>query len=203
VHRHTPFTIRLKDRLLCDSTLQPLVLGIDPGSKTTGLALAREEDVPGSDSVVRHALWLAELGHRGQQVHSHLRQRAAFRRCRRSANLRYRAPRFINRRRPEGWLTPSLRSRVDNVLVWTARLRRWAPVARIALETVRFDTQQLQNPEIAGVEYQQGTLAGYELREYLLEKGGGSAPTATPRTSRCRSTTSCRKHAVAVIASAT
>jgi len=28
------------------------------------------------------------------------------------------------------------------------------------------------NPEIAGVEYQQGTLAGYELREYLLEKWG-------------------------------
>ena len=35
---------------------------------------------------------------------------------------------------------------------------------------MRFDTQALQRPEIMGTEYQQGTLAGYELREYLLEK---------------------------------
>jgi hypothetical protein len=37
---------------------------------------------------------------------------------------------------------------------------------------VKFDTQKLENPEIAGVEYQQGTLLGYEVREYLLEKWG-------------------------------
>jgi HNH endonuclease len=30
----------------------------------------------------------------------------------------------------------------------------------------------MENPEIRGVEYQQGTLAGYEAREYLLEKWG-------------------------------
>jgi hypothetical protein len=40
------------------------------------------------------------------------------------------------------------------------------------MELVRFDMQAMENPEIAGVEYQQGTLAGYELREYLLEKWG-------------------------------
>jgi len=32
--------------------------------------------------------------------------------------------------------------------------------------------QLLENPEISGIEYQQGTLAGYETREYLLEKWG-------------------------------
>jgi hypothetical protein len=30
--------------------------------------------------------------------------------------------------------------------------------------------QAMQNPEISGVEYQQGELQGYEVREYLLEK---------------------------------
>jgi hypothetical protein len=30
--------------------------------------------------------------------------------------------------------------------------------------------QKMENPDIAGVEYQQGTLHGYEVREYLLEK---------------------------------
>lgn len=47
---------------------------------------------------------------------------------------------------------------------------RYAPISGIAVETVRFDTQALQNPEISEVEYQQGELAGYEIREYLLEK---------------------------------
>jgi hypothetical protein len=37
---------------------------------------------------------------------------------------------------------------------------------------VKFDTQLLHDPEISGVEYQHGTLAGYEVREYLLEKWG-------------------------------
>src|SRR6202030_2743168 len=37
-------------------------------------------------------------------------------------------------------------------------------------ELVRFDMQAQENPDIQGQEYQQGTLAGYETREYLLEK---------------------------------
>ncbi len=44
------------------------------------------------------------------------------------------------------------------------------PIASISQELVRFDTQKLQNPEVNGVEYQQGELFGYEVREYLLEK---------------------------------
>jgi 5-methylcytosine-specific restriction endonuclease McrA len=77
-----------------------------------------------------------------------------------------------NRRRPDGWLPPSLESRLANVVTWVRRLCRLAPVTAISQELVKFDTQALVNPEIAGVEYQQGTLAGYELREYLLEKWG-------------------------------
>jgi len=38
------------------------------------------------------------------------------------------------------------------------------------MELARFDMQRIQNPEISGVEYQQGELMGYEVREYLLEK---------------------------------
>jgi 5-methylcytosine-specific restriction endonuclease McrA len=52
------------------------------------------------------------------------------------------------------------------------KLSRLAPLVQIAVETVRFDTQKMQKPEILGVEYQQGELVGYELREYLLEKWG-------------------------------
>ncbi len=81
------------------------------------------------------------------------------RRRRRSAKPRYRAPRFDNRFRQQGRLPPSLLSRIGNVLTWTDRYRRWAHVRRIEVERVRFATQLLQTPEIAGVAYQQGTRA--------------------------------------------
>ena len=63
-------------------------------------------------------------------------------------------------------------SRVANTATWLSRLQRVAPVASLSLELVRFDTQALVDPEISGVEYQQGTLYGYEVREYLLGKWG-------------------------------
>ncbi|MGI6081883.1 MAG: RNA-guided endonuclease IscB, partial [Limnochordia bacterium] len=112
----------------------------------------------------------ANLEHRGLQVRESLQRRRALRRSRRSRKLRYRPARFQNRRRPEGWLPPSLLSRVDNVKVWGERITRYAPVTSIHVETVRFDTQAMQNPEISGVEYQQGELQGYDVREYILEK---------------------------------
>ena len=83
-------------------------------------------------------------------------------------------PCWANRaRRPNcggKWLAPSVKSRVDNVSVWFGRLDRLSPVACAEIETVRFDTQKLQNPEIDGFEYQRGTLHGFEVKEYLLEK---------------------------------
>lgn len=166
VHRHIPFVIRLVDRLQADCLRQPVVIKIDPGSKVTGMALVRQH---GNEIAV---LTLIELVHRGAAIKKALQQRAAFRRRRRSANLRHRAPRFDNRTRREGWLPPSLQHRVDITMSWVNRLRRWLPVESLAVERVKFDMQKLQNPEISGVEYQQGQLVGYEVREYLLEKWG-------------------------------
>lgn len=165
VHKRAPFTIRLKERVGGD--VQAVRLKIDPGSRTTGIALLREGD---RDAKVLH---LAELHHK-RGVRKRMEQRRNYRRRRRSANLRYRAPRFRNRAssRRKGRLPPSLSSRVDQVASWVQRYRRLAPISAISVELARFDTQKLQNPEIDGVEYQQGELFGYEVREYLLEKWG-------------------------------
>lgn len=51
-----------------------------------------------------------------------------------------------------------------------AQIRNMAPITALSVEHVRFDTQKMQDPEIRGVEYQPGTLLGYEVREYLLEE---------------------------------
>ncbi len=168
VHKMRPFTIRLKDRTVETSSLQPIRIKIDPGSKTTGVTVIREGD---SNPEQQQVLALIEIEHRGEIIRNRLAQRRAFRRRRRN-QLRHRTPRFNNRTRPRGWLAPSLQHRVDTTLAWVARLRRLAPVTAIDMELVRFDTQVMQNPEISGIEYQQGELFGYEVREYLLEKWG-------------------------------
>ena len=98
-------------------------------------------------------------------------RRAMFRHGRRSRNIRYRPPRW-NRARKKGWLPPSLKHRVETSMTWVNRLMKLAPITDLAQELVRFDTQRMQNPEIEGVEYQQGTLFGYEVGEYLLAKWG-------------------------------
>ena len=172
VVRLAPFTIRLKDRI--GGAVQPLRLKLDPGSRVTGLAIVRESETcdPETGALVRveYGLWFAELEHRGQAIREALEKRRHYRRARRVRKTRYRAPRFLNRTRREGWLPPSLQHRLDTTVNWVERLQRLAPITALSQELVRFDTQALQNPEISGVEYQQGELAGYEVREYLLEK---------------------------------
>ncbi|MEV4383478.1 RNA-guided endonuclease IscB, partial [Streptosporangium sp. NPDC049644] len=165
--RHTPFVIRLKDRSAADSTVAGVQVGIDPGSRHTGLAVFTGH---GGSRAGRYSI---QLDHRGAAIRDRLSARAALRRGRRSRNLRHRAPRFLNRTRPQGWLAPSLRHRVETTMSWVARLTRWAPVTAVHVEKVSFDTHTLSaGKPLEGVEYQQGTLAGYEAREYLLTKWG-------------------------------
>jgi 5-methylcytosine-specific restriction endonuclease McrA len=162
VFRAKPFTIILIKRDQGD--LQDIECKIDPGSKKTGIALV------GHFRRGTRAIFAANLEHRGQKIKEALGARRAIRRSRRNRKTRYRKPRFDNRTRLKGWLPPSLRSRVENVTNWVKKLASRTPVTEISIETVRFDMQKIQNPEISGIEYQQGELYGYEIREYLLEK---------------------------------
>jgi 5-methylcytosine-specific restriction endonuclease McrA len=162
IFRRFPFTIILK-AAIPDPVVQPLRIKLDPGSRTTGLALVNE--------TTGEVVFAAELTHRGHQIKERLDQRRAVRHNRRARKTRYRQPRFKNRKnQKKGWLPPSLESRIANILTWVQRLCRSCPLTAISLELVKFDLQQMEHPEIAGVEYQQGTLQGYEAREYLLEK---------------------------------
>ncbi|MCG5061979.1 MAG: HNH endonuclease [Limnoraphis sp. WC205] len=158
VFRLYPFTIIL-NKEVADSS-ESLTLKIDPGSKVTGLAILSCSKL----------LWVAELIHRGQTIKAALESRRSLRRSRRNRHTRYRKPKFLNRTRTKGWLAPSLQHRVETTLTWVNKLSRLVPIRFIFQELVRFDLQQIENPEISGVEYQQGELVGYEVREYLLNK---------------------------------
>lgn len=168
-----PFTIRLKDRVA--GCVQTLRVKLDPGSKFTGMALVREtetiDDETGEVRKTTVVLNLYQINHRGSSISESLTSRKAMRGRRRS-NIRYRKARFNNRTKPTGWIAPSLQHRVDTTVNWVKKLIKLAPITSISQELVRFDTQLINNPEISGVEYQQGTLAGYSVKEYLLEKWG-------------------------------
>lgn len=161
VFRRYPFTIILK-REIITPTLPDLKLKIDPGSKTTGIAIVNQ--------ATGDIVFAAEITHRGQAVKASLDSRRTLRRGRRSRKTRYRKPRFYNRTRLNGWLPPSLQSRISNVETWVRRLIHIYPVSGLAMELVRFDMQLIENPDISGVEYQQGALAGFDVKEFLLIK---------------------------------
>ncbi len=163
VLKRYPFTIILKVSI-DEPAVAELRIKLDPGSQTTGIAIVNDQ----SGEVV----FAAELSHRGQAIKKSLDDRRGVRRGRRNRHTRYRKPRWQNRRRPKGWLPPSLQSRISNILTWVQRLARACHITNISMELVKFDMQLMENAEISGFEYQQGTLAGYEVREYLLQKWG-------------------------------
>ncbi len=99
VYRRFPFTIILKESRP-DSLLTPLRLKLDPGAKVTGIALVND--------TTGEVVFAAELKHRGFTIRDALTSRRQLRRGRRARKTRYRAPRFLNRTRPDGWLAPSV-----------------------------------------------------------------------------------------------
>ena len=144
-----------------------LQLRIDPGAKHTGIAITRDS-TDGSRAV---GLALV-INHRGRTIKSAMTKRRQMRRGRRYRKTRYRKPRFNNRTRPAGWLPPSLLSRLQNTLTWVRRLSKLLPITELHVETSVFDPQLLRDPEIQGIEYQQGPLYRTNLRAAVLHRDG-------------------------------
>ena len=156
-----PFTIRLRNRETGYTT--EVTLGVDSGYSKVGFsAVTQKEELLAGVLILRN------------DMSKKLEQKRNYRRNRRSRNTRYRPPRFDNRKREQGWLVPSLRHKKQAHITLIETIKTLVPVRRTELEVATFDTQLLQNPEISGIEYQQGTLQGYHIREYLLEKWGRS-----------------------------
>lgn len=158
VVKRQPFVIQLS--IIISNTSKSLKLGIDTGFQNLGFSVISPEK----------ELICGEVKLR-TDIPELLEKRSMYRRNKRN-RLRYRKSRFDNRNIPEGWLAPSIRHKVETTKNFIAFLMKYLPISEIIIETAKFDTQKLQNPEISGIEYQQGELQGYEIREYLLEKYG-------------------------------
>jgi hypothetical protein len=160
VVRMVPFTLQL----LYGSSgyKQEVSLGIDAGTHHIGVAATTEQPV----------LFEAEVKPR-TDIQELLATRRQFRRARRSRKTRYRKARFLNRRKPEGWLAPSVQHKVDAHLKTIRLVHGFLPVSRTTIEVAQFDIQKIKNPEISGEAYQQGSQLGFwNVREYVLWRDG-------------------------------
>ena len=160
VVQRCPFTIQL----LYESTThtQKINLGIDAGSKTIGISATTDSKV----------LYEAEVVLRNDIVEL-LSGRRALRNSRRSRKTRYRKPRFDNRKKPDGWLAPSIRQKIETHVTVVGNVMKILPVTKIIVETASFDIQKIKNPEIEGEGYQHGEqLDFWNVREYVLFRDG-------------------------------
>ena len=156
---YEPFTIQLNYEP-DTHIIQPMTLGVDSGAIHSGYSIANEHREYYSAEVVAR-----------DDISKRLSDRHMYRRNRRYRKTRYRKPRFNNRKnKKKGWLPPSLEQKVAVQLNEIDHLHHYFPIGKIIVETAEFDIQKIKNPNSSGIEYQQGTLQGYNIRNYLLEK---------------------------------
>lgn len=156
---YEPFTIQL-DYEPDTHIIQPMTLGVDSGAIHSGYSIANEHREYYSVEVIAR-----------DDISKRLSNRRMYRKNRRSWKTRYRKPRFNNRKnKKKGWLPPSLKQKVAVQINEINHLHRYFPIETIIVEVAEFDIQKIKDPNISGIEYQQGTLQGYNIRNYLLEK---------------------------------
>ncbi len=161
VIRREPFTIRLNYG--SSGYRQPVTLGVDAGSVHIGLsASTAKQELYSSDVQLRYDV--VEL----------LATRRELRRRRRGKKTRYRPNRFSNRKNiTVGWLSPSTRNKIDAHLKVVDNISKILSLTKIIVETASFDVQKIKNPDISGVEYQQGEQFNFRnVREYILFRDG-------------------------------
>lgn len=159
----TPFTIRLTTRT--KTYVQPVILGVDAGSKKIGLSASTKEE----------ELFAAEVTPRNDVVKK-LSTRRQFRRARRHRKTRHRKPRLNNRVRSKhkGWLAPSVEVKIQEHITVIKRVCGLVPVGKVVVETAEFDLQLLKAiedglPVPQGEDYQKGEMLGhYNVRQYVL-----------------------------------
>lgn len=161
VVRRTPFTIQLQYET-ATKIIQPISLGVDAGSRHIGLSATTEKKV----------LYESDIELRNDIVNL-LATRRENRCTRRNRKTRYRKARFDNRRKPEGWLAPSVRQKIECHLKVVSDVHKILPITKIVVEVASFDIQKIKNPNIEGTGYQQGDQLGFwNVREYVLYRDG-------------------------------
>jgi len=157
--KKTPFTIQLN--WLTEEQTQPVTLGIDTGYENVGVSAISE----------KKELFTAAVKLRTDIVKL-LSEKRQYRRTRRS-RLWHREPRFLNRKKEQDWLAPSVQHRLDSHIKIVNFTKSILPITSINVEVAAFDIQKIKNPDTSGTEYQNGVQKGFwNVREYVLHRDG-------------------------------
>lgn len=152
---YKPFTIQLT--IATGETKQDVDIGVDTGSSHIGICVRSNDKVFAKGEITLR-----------NDVKSLLDTRRLLRRNRRSRKTRYRQSRFLNRKKPDGWLPPSVQSKVSNEFMWIDRFCSLVPNPRLHIEVGKFDVAKMINPDIEGKEYQEGQAKGYYGVRYFV-----------------------------------
>lgn len=150
--RHSPFfTIQLL-RLTKKTITRHLTLGIDTGYNYIGYSVI--------DSKTKKEIIGGQL-ELDIKMPKRLEARSMYRTNRRN-RLRHRKAKFDNRKRKAGWLPPSTKRQVETHIKLINKLVEILPIQTINLELGNFDMAKINNPDIKGVEYQNGVQHGFD-----------------------------------------
>lgn len=152
VVKRTPFTIQLLYLPKTHCT-QDVTLGVDAGGSIVGLSATTD----------KKELFSAEVKVRND-IPELMTERSEARRSRRG-RLRHRKARFKNRKRPKGWLTPTMRNKISTHENAIADVCEILPVSRIVIETASFDIQQINAEDEKGLVYHDKESRSYKNRK--------------------------------------
>lgn len=191
VVQRNPFTIQL----LYDSTeyIQDLTLGIDPGSVYIGASVAKENGEPVYLAELEtRSKDITKLMKNRATYRSLRRSHRRDKRKRRAKKcgtiftekqykisgcnellickgIKPSSIRFQNRKNPEGYLVPTTRHLLDTHINFVKKINKILPIKNVIIEYCSFDMQKLQNPDIKGIEYQNGIKKGFTNNQaYVL-----------------------------------
>lgn len=160
VVKRSPFTIKLLWD--CENNIQPIIAGMDSGSKIVGCAAITNGKV----------IYQAEVQLR-QDVSKKLKQRSMYRRSRRSRKLRYRPVRYLNRSNScrKDRIVPSLKSKIESHLREKKQVEQLLPITEWRVETASFDIHKITNPNIYEIGYKNGPQKNYyNLKAYIISR---------------------------------
>ena len=181
----TPFTIQLNYDT--PDITQDLILGIDPGRTNIGVAVVKEDgscvfsahletrnkDIP----LLMHKRAAFRRGHRTLDRRRKRQRRAkaagttiangsverllpGYERPIMCNYIRNKEARFNNRKRSQGWLTPTANHLLQTHINLIAKVAKFLPITKVVVELNRFAFMAMDNSNIRRWEYQQGPLYG-------------------------------------------
>ena len=187
--KREPFTIRLTYE--SPGITQPVFLSIDPGRTNIGLAAVRADgttlfaakvttrnkEVPkrmkkrkahrmahrsdGRRKVRRRRAKAAGTTVTGGSIERHLPGYGedSATTCK---DIRNKEARYCNRKRPEGWLTPTANHLLQTHVNLVKKVQTFLPITNVCLERNKFAFLRLDDPTIKGKAFQNGPLKGYD-----------------------------------------